>query len=266
MEAANIQGGLIMAGINFYNANSISALFSSLGNNSTGGVSAFGSIDYSTYASIKSGSYRKLLNAYYERQDSVSGSENGVSTDETDKSYKTEKANATSVRDSAASVNDAVEALNTRELWKKKEVTDKDGNKSYEYDKDAIYKAVSDFVKEYNVLVDGAGDSSDNRVLRSAQTMVGFTKANKKILNDIGISIGKDNKLSIDESKFKKSDMVDVKSAFFGAGSYGKSVAGNASMIYGSAVAQLARMSSTNIYGQNGSFNYMTGSYYNRFL
>ena len=60
--------------------------------------------------------------------------------------------------------------------------------------------------------------------------------------------------------------MVDVKSAFFGVGTYGKSAAGNASMIYGSAVAQLARMSSTNIYGQNGSFNYMTGSYYNRFL
>ncbi len=69
--------------------------------------------------------------------------------------------------------------------------------------------------------------------------MVNYTKANKSVLASMGISIGADNKLSIDEKTFKGSSMAAVKSAFTGAGSYGKSVQASASMIYGSAAAGL---------------------------
>ena len=45
------------------------------------------------------------------------------------------------------------------------------------YDKDAIYKAVSSYVKDYNLLVDSAGNSESSSVLRTASSMVNYTKS-----------------------------------------------------------------------------------------
>lgn len=253
-----------MAGINSYDSNSISALFSSLGNTSqTRNTGMFGSFDYTTYTSIKSGTYKKLLRAYYENEDNAKN--DAVSGKDTASASK-QKVNATSVRDNAVDVNDAVDALNDRKLWEKKTIKGEDGTAKQDYDKDAIYKAVSKFAEEYNALVDSTGNSSDESVLRSAANMVNYVKANKDVLAKAGISIGEGNKLSVNEEVFKESDMSTVKSLFTGVGSFGKSVAGNASMIYGSAVAQLSKLASTNLYSSDGSYTYMTGSNYNRYL
>lgn len=239
---------------NFYSlgSGSVSSLFSSL---NTGSQTTAG-LDLSMYASIRSGTYKKLLSAYYAKNGTSAGADSTDSASGTN-SLNQQKVNATSVRDSAASVNDAVEALNDSDLWKK----DKDG-----YDTDAIYKSVSAFVKEYNSLVDGTGKSDDNSILRSATNVVNYTKVNKDLLAQIGISVGKDNKLTLDETEFKSSDMVVAKSLFYGAGSYGKGVAGNASMIYGSAVSQLSKLSTTNMYGSDGAYSYISGSTFSRFL
>ena len=96
--------------------------------------------------------------------------------------------------------------------------------------------------------------------------MVNYTKANKSVLASIGISIGADNKLSIDEKTFKDSSMAAVKSAFTGAGSYGKSVQASASMIYGSAAAQVAKRSGTGLYSSGASYSYVNGSIYNSYF
>ena len=59
-----------------------------------------------------------------------------------------------------------------------------------------------------------------------------MTKGNESLLNSVGISIdSKTNKLSIDETAFKKADMSVAKSLFNGAGSYGYQVSAKASMI-----------------------------------
>lgn len=254
-----------MAYISSYDSSSISSLFASFGNNNnTASTSPMG-LDFSTYSSIRNGSYKKLLTAYYAKADKTT-EDDSDSTDKTNSTSSKQKVNATSVRDEAAALKDSVDALNKKELWEKKEVKNEDGSTVKKYDTDAIYKAVSSFVEEYNTLIDGTGNSSDNRVLRTAASMVSFTKANKDMLSRIGISINKNNKLEIDEEKFKKTDVAMVKSAFNGAGSYGRSVAGSASMIYGSAVSQLAKMASTSLYSNDGTFSYMTGSNYNRFL
>ncbi len=229
-------------------------------------------IDLSTYASIKNGSYKKLLRQYYSQNSTETGSSssNTSKTDwnstKDDKTVSQNKSNAMSVRDDAEQLSKTVTKLGKSSLWEKKEVKSEDGKVTEEYDKDAIYKAVSEFVNDYNSLIDSSGDSEDSNVLRTASSMVNYTKANSDMLDRIGISIGKDNKLSIDETAFKDADMASVKSAFQGAGSYGRSVASSATMMYGSAVSQLAKLSTTSLYGSNGSYSYITGSTYNRFL
>lgn len=238
-----------------------SFLFSSM--NGTGSTSST-SFDFATLSSIKNGSYKKLLNAYYKKQSS--GDSTSSSSVKGDTTSSTNKVNAASVRDQAASVSDSVDSLNKSSLWNKVEKTDESGNKTKEYDTDAIYKAVKSYVDDYNSLVGSTGNSSDNSVLRTAANMVNSTKVNKDILAKVGISIGKDNKLSIDEDAFKKADMSTVKSIFTGAGSYGKTVQANASMIYGSAVAQLAKISGSSTYGSTGSYSYISSADFNKYL
>lgn len=239
-----------------------SFLFSSL--NSSSNSSSMASLDYTTLSNIKSGSYKKLLNAYYKKQSADDSTSSSSVKDTKDSSKK--KVNAASVRDQAADVSDSVESLNKVSLWSKTEKTDESGNKTLGYNTDAIYKAVKSYVDDYNALVGSTGNSNDNSVLRTAANMVNTTKANKNILSEVGISIGKDNQLSIDEDAFKKADMTTVKSIFTGAGSYGKTVQANASMIYGSAVAQLAKMSGSSTYGSSGSYSYISSADFNRYL
>lgn len=95
--------------------------------------------------------------------------------------------------------------------------------------------------------------------------MVNSTKANKNLLSQVGISIGTDNKLSIDEDEFKKSEMVTAKSLFSGVGSYGKNIQADASMIYGSAVADIAKLSGST-YGSTGAYQYNSLASFNRYL
>ena len=188
----------------------ISTLFSSLGNRSNGST-IFSGLDYSTLSSIHNGSYKKLLNAYYNKtgnKDAVSS----ITAGKTD--VKKTDTNAVSTRNNASNVSEDIDTLNKSDLWKQKEIKAEDGSKTKEYDKDAIYKAVSSYVKDYNLLVDSAGNSESSSVLRTASSMVNYTKANKSVLASMGISIGADNKLSIDEKTFKGSSMAAVKSAF----------------------------------------------------
>ena len=66
--------------------------------------------------------------------------------------------------------------------------------------------------------------------------MVNYTRANADLLKKIGISVGSDNKLTVDEDKLKASDMAVVKSVFKDSGSFGQTISAKASTIYGNAV------------------------------
>ena len=260
-----------MSSISFYNSDSINMLLSS-GSMTRKGTSIFGSqgyafsgIDLSTLSSIRNGSYHKLLKSYYEKENS-----DGTTADKTNKKDTTadtasQKLNGAAVRDKAADVVDSVSDLKKMALWEKKSVTDKEGNTTKEYDTDAIYKAVSDFVSNYNSLVEKTGKSDDNSVLRNA-SMVSYTKANRSLLKSIGITIGSDNKLSVDAEKFKQSDMAVVKSTFTGSSSFGQTVSRSASSLYSSAVSQIAKLDSATTYSSTGSYSYVTSATYNKYL
>lgn len=251
--------------INAYNASTISALFAGL-NNSFSGTSLSYGIDFTTYNSIKNGSYSKLMRKYYSNQASES-TDGATANKNTGKvqSIDIQKNNATVNRDNAASLVDSASELKKYSLWSKVDKTDKDGNTTKEYDTDKISKTVSSFVKDYNSLVSSAADSSSRYVLNSASNMVNYTRANADLLKKIGISVGSDNKLMVDEDKLKASDMAVVKSVFKDSGSFGQTISAKASTIYGNAVSQLSELSTKNSYTSNGLYSYSSGYTYNQY-
>ena len=235
-------------------------------NNSSSGTSLSYGIDFTTYNSIKNGSYSKLMRKYYSNQ--ASESTNGATANKnTGKvhSIDIQKNNATVNRDNAASLVDSASELKKYSLWSKVDKTDKDGNTAKEYDTDKIAKAVSSFVKDYNSLVSSTADSSSRYVLNSASNMVNYTRANADLLKKIGISVGSDNKLTVDEDKLKASDMAVVKSVFKDSGSFGQTISAKASTIYGNAVSQLSELSTKNSYTSNGLYSYSSGYTYNQY-
>lgn len=220
----------------------------------------------SDYASIKNGTYRKLMKAYYNGNSNASkivdGSNSAVST-------STDKKNTATIRDDAAALkNSALELQKTgsKSLFNKVTKEDEDGNKTTSYDMDSIYKAVSTFVDDYNSLIKSADSSSSNTVTRTTINMINNTKANSKMLADVGITINSDYTLSVDEKTFKAANGTDVKSLFNGTGSYGYSVSASAAQVYHQSVSQLAQMSGSS-YSSSGSYNYnYSGSSYSKYL
>jgi hypothetical protein len=250
-----------MASISAYDSNSISTLFSSLSTKSSSSSSSanFG-VDLSTYSLIKSGSYFKLMQAYYSTDDSKSSSI--VSSTSTSKdSTKT----LASIENASEDLTDSAEALyktGTSSLFSKKSIKGEDGTTTQGYDTDAIYKAVNSFVSDYNTLVSATGKSETTKISNAAAAMVNATSSNASLLKSVGISVSStDYTLSIDEDTFKKADMSTVKSLFNGTGSYAYSVAVKSSMI--DSYAQL-ESSKSNTYSSSGNYtyNYSTGELY----
>ena len=251
-----------MANIQAFDSNSISTLFSGLGTRNTSSTGNMNlGVDLSTYSLIKSGSYFKLMQAYYSTDEGKSSSI--VSSTSTSKdSVKT----LASIENASEDLGESAEKLyktGSKSVFNKKSVTGEDGKTTQEYDKDAIYKAVDSFVSDYNSLVKAASKSETSRIANAAAAMVNATSKNSSLLKEIGISINsEDYTLSVDEKAFKEADMNTVKSVFNGNGSYGYSVAVKASMINSYAEMESAK---SNTYTNTGNFtyNYSTGELYN---
>lgn len=248
-----------MATISGYDSSSISSLFSGLStNNNNSSSSNFLGISLTDYSSIRSGSYYKLMKNYYaEEVESKISSSTSTSKD----SAKTLAQIETAAEDLKSST-DALLEKGTKSLFKKKEITDDKGNTTIGYDTDAIYKAVKEFADDYNSMIDKADDSNVTGILNATSSMVRGTKANSSMLSKIGITIGADNKLSVDETAFKKADMGTVKSMFNTQGSYGYQVSTQASMANYYAENEASK---SNTYGNKGmyTYNYSTGEIYN---
>lgn len=257
-----------MVPINSFNTNSINTLFSSVSNKN--GNSALNGIDFSMYNSIKTGSYGKLVKAYYTK-DLDSTNTFGVQADKfKDKvsavDVSKQKLNAAEVKNDSKQLSETAALLRKDSLWKKETIKDENGVSSQKYDTDKIYKAAKQFVDDYNSVIESAGESQDNKVLKSAANIVEATKLNEKSLNNIGITINKDNTLKIDEEKFKDASMVSAKNLFSGTGSFGQTIQMDSTRIYSSAVSQLANLESGTMYSYTGSYYYVSGSTYNKYL
>jgi len=201
----------------------------------------------SDYASIKNGSYGKLMKAYYAKQEA----ENAALTGDTPQKL-------TLMRSSADSLKKSADALNDSSLWEKKKIKKKDeetGEKTEaeDYDWTAITKAVKSFVDDYNSVVEQAGDSDTQNVLRNAAWMTGITDKTENLLSKVGITIGKGNKLELDEDALKEANVTTLKSLFTGNGSFADKISQKAGSLSNVAANAAARAKGAT-YTRNGNY------------
>ena len=173
-----------------------------------------GSTILSDYASIKNGTYKKLAKKYYASEGAKSEAD-----------AKAEEKKLTLTKNGSESLSSSVKALMSKSLFEKKKISSKDEktgetSEKEDYDWEAITKAVKSFVDDYNSVITDAADTNHNGVLRNTLHMTSATKANSKLLSEVGITIGKDNKLTVDEDKLKEADINKLKTLFNGSGSF----------------------------------------------
>ena len=275
--------GVIAMGINISPRTDYSSLFSSMSaTKKTGktdntswafGISSSDSSGFSLsdYASIKNGSYGKLLKAYYSK-DSGSSKSSEAAQKIVGNSYDSKATNSSLSKDTAALSKSADALLKKGEgsLFEEKEIVSKDENgvetKTKGYDRDAIYKAVSDFAKDYNALIDSASKSNNTSVLSTAANMTSQTAVYSKALEKIGVKIGEDNTLSIDKDTFDKADVSSIKSLFNGSGSFADMTKSRSDIIEASARSDSLKAGGT--YASTGMYNnaLLNGSSFSSFV
>lgn len=239
-------------------------------NNSSSSSSILGNYSWlSEYNNIKSGTYYKVLKAYYSKVASDDTDSKSSSTKKNTLAVSEEAKTLDQIQGDAKSLSSAADALTTKgtdNLFKMKDITVKneDGTETTTrgYDTDAIYSAVKKFADSYNSLLDSASSSDSSSILRSTLNMTNMTKSYSKLLSSVGITIGTDNKLSVDETAFKASDMGTVKTLFNGNASYAYNAASRASMLNASASSEANK---NKLYTNSGTYNntYSTGNLMN---
>lgn len=247
----------------------ISTLFSSFGTGTSSASSGLGSL-LSDYSAIRNGSYGKLMKAYYSNVDNTAvksaynNSVNKYNTSTAADSTTTIKELQSTTDDLTASAQ-KLYTTGSKSVFNKKEVTAEDGSSSQQYDTDAIYKNVKDFVDNYNSVLEAADKSVDSKVQNSVIGMINYTKMESNMLGKLGITIGSDYQLSVDENTFKKADMSVAKSLFNGTGSYAYTIGTKSAMTNSYADMEAAQANTYNKYGSYGS-TYNAGSIYNSYF
>lgn len=242
-----------------------STLFSSLSSSSSSSSSSLSSLTslLGDYASIKSGAYGKLMKAYYSESStdavkSIAEDSTSKTTTSTD-SETTKLSKVQTASDALKESADALYATGTDSLFNKKDITTTDENgvetTTYGYDTDAIYKAVSGFVTNYNSVISAVDDADNDTVSNRGTTLSNISSSYKSALGKIGITINDDSTLSLDETTFKNADVSSVKSLFNGSGSYAYQVSAQASLI-----DYAAESESSVTYTSAGTYSSLTSS------
>lgn len=201
-----------------------SYLFSGFQNNNNSNNMFYG-INLADYASIKNGSYGKTLKAYYKEMNSEQSSSNNKNN-VTDKNA----ANKTETSWDSVKKQELVDLQKyTDELQSSSDKLLKKGSASLfktEYrdsDKEALYKAVSDFVSDYNNVLEKGSASGIGSVSRMSKRLNDTAGDHEQALEAIGITMDK-GKLNINKDAFMKADMDQVKKLFNEDNSFGQFV------------------------------------------
>lgn len=252
------------------NYNIISGLFSGFGtSNTSSGISGLGSL-LSDYSAIRNGSYSKLMKAYYNNVDNTA-TKSAYNNAVKNKNNSAAADSSTTIKELQSTTDDLTSSAKdlyttgSKSVFQKKSVTDEDGKTSQQYDTDAIYKSVKKFADDYNSVLEAADKSKDSKVQNSVIGMINYTKMESNMLGKLGITIGSDYQLSIDEDTFKKADMSVAKSLFNGTGSYAYTIASKSAMTNSYADMEASKANTYNKYGSYGS-TYSSGSIYNSYF
>ncbi len=239
--------------INSFGSNAIYSLFG----NSSKSTSMFGGLENSltNLTQINTGTYAKLVKSYYAKYDD----EGNLKSDSTSKKAKLDSQGLGEIRNDTSELSKATDKLLAKgknSIWEKVEKKDEDGNVTTDYDKDAIYKAVSDFADKYNNLVDSGQKSESTGVLTQVASMVNTSAKSAQTLGKAGITIDSNNHLHVDEDFLKnKANMTYVKDLFNGTGSYAYQVATKSSMANSYAGSDLSKLTGKKSYTNTGDYS-----------
>ena len=201
-----------------------SNIYSSLlgGSSSSSGTGA--STLLTDYASIKNGSYGKMMKAYYAKQKAA---------EEADEDSATSKKNSKTTTDASA-------ASAAKEFY---DTASKMSGLNYSADNiDELYDNVSAFIKDYNSMITSASKSKNSTVQSQADSLNDYVYQNYKLLAKVGITMNSDRTLSVDEDTFKKvnektgaTNVPTLTTLFKGIGSFADKATDRASRIYSAA-------------------------------
>lgn len=174
------------------NTNSFNSFFGNAYNNkNANALGLFGSIDLSNYSSLKNGSYYKLLKKYYS---------SNASADSKSADVEAYKAKVQQMADTSASLSASLNELMNADYT--------------EENRDKLIGKIEKFVEDYNKTIDKAGDSDSVSVLQKAKWLTGMTEQYSRVLGELGIKVGSDNKLTIDSDILKGASMDRLKGVF----------------------------------------------------
>lgn len=222
-----------------------SYLFSNIYNNNKNNNFMY-DFNLSDYASIKNGSYKKILKAYYKEMDFQKSSltNQHIVTDRNSSSTvnKSDFSIDNTKKEEITGLQDVVNKLknSTNRLLNK-------GSTSvfHHSDREALYKEVSGFVSNFNAMVEKGSNSSFDTISRISKRMLDTVKDNETALSEIGISL-KGGSLAIDKDTFMKADVGQVKSLFNESNSFVDFVSKRTQIIEES-VANVARRNKIDI-------------------
>ena len=148
--------------------------------------------------------------------------------------------NETNLSDDAKALNESASALATASL---KDISDRENFK----------KDVEGFIDDYNTTVESLKKSDSVDALRKGMQMVNTTKTYARALSRVGIEVGSDNKLKLNEENFKEASDGELRSIFNGRYSFAAKAADKSADISRSAAlkAQLT-------YNSQGFLDYST--------
>ena len=217
-------------------------LFNSFGNSQS---SFFGSMSVSDYASIRNGSYNKLLKAYYAKDSSVGSS--SQSTSSTRKSgeknywdYNEKIKNPPKKKYNYWNYNEKIKGESATPGEKFVDIKNAAANlqsatNSMGKSGEISYDAVSSFVSKYNELNTAAKNSGSVAINSSLRSIADYTKSNADALAEIGITMDKDGVLKINKDTFQSASTDKVDALFKGSNSYGAKVGSRAAAIQSNA-------------------------------
>ena len=246
--------------MSFFNYSS--TLFSGM---STGATSFTGMLG--EYNQIKSGTYGRLLKAYYKKYN-ADGTAKSSATDKNKTTNKVKTSSDTvdtvkeldAVKNSAATLQTAAMKLaavkeGSSSLYAKKTMVDKkeDGTTSTrtDYDYDTLVKSVQSFVSAYNDTLKSVGTIEASSVQQKTQWLTQVTGQYKDEFSAVGITVDKDGRMTLDEKAFREKDMTELQDFFEGTDSALGKLARQASNLAGAAELQSTRAASA--YTASGS-------------
>ena len=206
--------------------NYFNSMLGSTSSKDNGVYSMFGTTNnmLGEYSMIKSGVYKKLLNAYYNKQGIGNTGAADSEAEETE-----EKAKLVTAKTDSNTLMEAANNLNNAKLYV---ATGKDEEGNNVYDREKIKENVKSFVKAYNSFIDSSSDVDNEKVLRKSLSIVKETATSQKLLNEVGITIGEGNKLVLDEKKLDEAYATTLSTLFTGRNSYASDVTQKASETY----------------------------------